>query len=122
MINSGLFSIPSDLNKVSTILVCLYQKGKICSSLYVDDGLVITKDTKLRDNLIAVVRKNFAVTIGDSTFADLHIERNKDGIFIHQSSYCHEVIERFAIADCAPVDQKVKLRKSDADPFNVPFR
>lgn len=108
---------------------CLFvsKEKDLFLALYVDDGLIITKNTKLRDNLIAVLKKNFAVTIGDSTtFVGLQIKRNKEGIFIHQSSYCQKVIERFGMADCAPVsspvDPKVKLRKSDAGPLNVPFR
>ena len=82
--------------------------------LYVDDGLVISSNPQLEEELMVTLQKEFEITTGDcSSFCGLQIIRKPDQIILHQETYCRKVLERFKMEDArsvsTPADSHIKL-------------
>lgn len=86
---------------------CIYvgeQNGsKVLLIIYVDDGLIISRDKNAIDTVLDELRGTFDITVNSlNYFVGLEINRSADGIFIHQSSYIKQVIQRFGLEDANP--------------------
>ncbi|GJQ67513.1 hypothetical protein Trydic_g8329 [Trypoxylus dichotomus] len=115
---------------------CLYvYKAKNCLMLlilYVDDGLLMSNNEKLMNQLLSKLNKQFKITTPDvGCYGGLQIEQDKtDGsIFIHQSNYIKQVVQRFNLEDAnsltIPADPHVSLQAVQNDIIanaNVPYR
>ena len=96
-------------------------------AIYVDDGLVVYKNTALKDKLIATLNENFEVTIGDSScFVGVQIKRDEDTMILHQTNYCQKVIEKFGMVDAktvsTPAEAHVKLSKNQDECEDLPYQ
>lgn len=83
----------------SGVLRCTTE-GKFCLVVaWVDDLIVITKDEELRAKIEAVLKKNFLVKcLGElSHYVGIVLEREKDGIFLHQKPYNTRVVKKFPV-------------------------
>lgn len=96
--------------------------------LYVDDGLLISKEKLVLKEIIDELKLSFNLKISPpSNFIGMQIEINKNYIFIHQTKYIEKLLEKFKMSSAnpnsIPADPYVKLQKSDTVPVkNLPYR
>lgn len=97
--------------------------------LYVDDGLVAAKDSRLLDLFFKKLSANFAVRSEPANyFLGLQIEYLDDGsIFIHQENYCKKVLDSFNMSATDPVSipiDKSMLSVEDSEKLDeqTPYR
>ncbi|KPJ19636.1 Retrovirus-related Pol polyprotein from transposon TNT 1-94 [Papilio machaon] len=96
--------------------------------LYVDDGLLISKERLILKKIVNELQTHFDLkTCSSNNFVGMQIERNKEHIFIHQTKYIEKILEKFnmdsANPNSIPSDPHIKLQKGDAVPArNLPYR
>ena len=91
---------------------CMYMKKHTDGSymlvcLYVDDLVIAYSHRSMLDTFLNKVRSKFKITQSDSLQKTLgfQIERTKSGgVFMHQQSYISDVLKRFGMEECKPVD------------------
>ncbi|XP_050889236.1 uncharacterized mitochondrial protein AtMg00810-like [Lathyrus oleraceus] len=94
--------------------------------LYVDDIILITSTQVLRKSIMSLLASEFAMKDLDplSYFLGIAVSRHPDGIFLSQSTYASEIIERDGMTSCkpsaTPVDTKQKLRTSSDTSYEDP--
>ncbi|GAU50542.1 hypothetical protein TSUD_409860, partial [Trifolium subterraneum] len=94
--------------------------------LYVDDIILITSTHVLRKSIMSLLASEFAMKdLGPlSYFLGIAVSRNPSGIFLSQSTYASEIIERAGMTSCkstaTPVDTKQKLSTSSGTPYEDP--
>ncbi|XP_057425714.1 uncharacterized mitochondrial protein AtMg00810-like [Lotus japonicus] len=94
--------------------------------LYVDDIILITSTQDLRRQIMSLLASEFAMKdLGPlSYFLGIAVHRHPHGLFLSQSTYASEIIERAGMASCkpsaAPVDTKQKLSTSSGTPYENP--
>lgn len=111
---------------------CVYVaniKGKKCYlCLYVDDGLLFYEDKSILQDVINGIKDHFDIkTSFASNFVSMQIIKNEKYIFIHQSKYIDQLLNRFNMIDInpnsIPADPHVRLHKSEDQPNkNYPYR
>lgn len=95
----------------------------IIVAIYVDDMLIFTNDTSLRDELKSTLMNEFKMKdLGEAkSCIGLHITRDKKNgvIYVDQQKYVNEILVKFGMADCklsaTPTDPNQKLSK-DMEP------
>ena len=101
---------------------------KIYLLLYVDDGLLISKDKAVLDKIIYDLKANFEIkTCEPKNFIGLQIERSEGHIFIHQLKYIEKLLIKFNMSEAngnsIPVDPHTSLEKNKSAPENnIPYR
>ncbi|XP_050875100.1 uncharacterized mitochondrial protein AtMg00810-like [Lathyrus oleraceus] len=91
--------------------------------LYVDDIILITSTQVLRQSIMSFLASEFAMKyLGPlSYFMGIAVSRHPDGIFLSQSTYASEIIERASMTSCkpsaTPVDTKPKLSTSSGTSY-----
>lgn len=124
--------------KLSTFLIALgYTQSKSDYSLfvqttassftallvYVDDVILTGNDNSEINAIKSVLDSTFKIKdLGNlKFFLGLEVARNKDGIVVNQCKYNLELIIDAGLLACkpvnSPVDNKVRLHKEDATPF-----
>ncbi|XP_050888884.1 uncharacterized mitochondrial protein AtMg00810-like [Lathyrus oleraceus] len=94
--------------------------------LYVDDVILITYTQVLRQSIMSLLASEFAMKdLGPlSYFLGIAVSRHPDGIFLSQSIYASEIIERVGMASCkplsTPVDTNQKLNTSSDTSYEDP--
>jgi hypothetical protein len=94
--------------------------------LYVDDIILITSTHALRKSIMSLLTSEFAMKdLGPlSYFLGIAVSRHSSGIFLSQSTYASEIIERAGMTSCkpsaTPVDTKQKLSTSSGTPYEDP--
>lgn len=94
--------------------------------LYVDDILVTASAERLKNTIIAVLKREFPMTdLGRiQSFLGVSIKYNEKGILLSQSHYADEIIQRAGMSECkpcaTPVDMKSKLAEDDGKPISDP--
>lgn len=90
--------------------------------LFVDDGLIASKSLNSIHLVLNFLKQSFEVTLGDaSTFVGLQIERNRANrtMFLHQSSYIKNVIDKFKMTDAksnsVPTDPHTVLSQTESE-------
>jgi hypothetical protein len=84
-------------------------------AIFVDDGIIAATNDEQVDMMVKYLKNNFETKAGElDHFLGIEIDQRPDGsIFIHQSSYCQRVLERFNIweanALCIPADPQHSL-------------
>lgn len=87
--------------------------------LYVDDIILTESITTLRDTIINALKSEFPMTdLGViSSFLGISAKFNDKGLFLSQSTYASEIIQRAGMSDCkpctTPVDLKSKLAEDE---------
>ncbi|KAJ0624958.1 putative RNA-directed DNA polymerase [Helianthus annuus] len=94
--------------------------------LYVDDILLVTSSSSLRQHLMDLLFKEFAMKdLGNlSLFLGIHVTRKGDTMFLSQQSYAADIIERAGMSSCkpaaTPVDTNSKLGADSGTAFDNP--
>lgn len=105
-----------------------FNNTKVYLLLYVDDGLVISKDESILEKIIQDLKQNFQIkTCKPVNFVGLQIERYDDHIFIHQQKYIEKLLFKFNMSNAnsssIPVDPHTTLEKSKSEPDRrIPYR
>ena len=109
-----------------------YKNDEVYLALFVDDGLVASKNVETLKKIIQRLSETFKITVEDSNvFVGLQIERDKRNkrLIIHQSEYTRKIIEKFGMAEAkpanVPADPHAALSPSeenDEKSSSVPYR
>ncbi|UYV81752.1 hypothetical protein LAZ67_20002198 [Cordylochernes scorpioides] len=102
------------------IFIGTHNDSNVILALYVDDGIILSKDKEAIAIIMDELEHAFEITSGSvNFFVGLEIEQSEDraSIFIHQSSYIDKILSKFNMADCipasVPMDPSVILTKQD---------
>ncbi|XP_031252306.1 uncharacterized protein LOC116110236 [Pistacia vera] len=104
-----------------TLYVREVDDGRIFVSLHVDDLLVTGTDSTRLLDFKKELYKEFEMTdLGEmSFFLGMEVWQSSNGIFISQEKYANELLKKFAMENCKPVNtplmQNLKLCKNDGD-------
>ncbi|GBP12632.1 Retrovirus-related Pol polyprotein from transposon TNT 1-94 [Eumeta japonica] len=103
------------------------EKCYLC--LYVDDGLLFSKSESALKEITKELQSLLEIKILNtpSNFVGMQIEMLNNGIFIHQTKYVEQMLEKFNMTDAnpntIPVDPHVRLQKGDGESEkNFPYR
>lgn len=102
------------------------EKCYLC--LYVDDGLILSKDMSTIKELINDLQSIFEVkTFPVKNFVGMEIIKQDTYIFIHQLSYIEKLLNKFNLNECKPnsipADPHTILEKGEGEPEkNIPYR
>ncbi|XP_021991105.1 uncharacterized mitochondrial protein AtMg00810-like [Helianthus annuus] len=94
--------------------------------LYVDDILLVTSSSSLRQHLMTSLAHEFAMKdLGPlSFFLGISVTRDKNSMFLSQHAYAAKIVERAGMSSCrpvhTPVDTHAKLSATGGDPFHDP--
>ncbi|GJZ34368.1 ribonuclease H-like domain-containing protein [Tanacetum coccineum] len=112
--------------KTDTSLFVYHQGSDIAYLLlYVDDIVLTASSTALLQRIITVLHGEFAITdLGSlNYFLGISAQRTKSGLFLSQSKFAEEILERAHMQHCnpckTPVDTESKLG-SDGDSVSDP--
>lgn len=104
---------------------------KVYISLYVDDGLILTKSKYVIEKILSYLRTDFEITIGDAKcYVGFEIERNRlrNEMFICQESFITKALKKFNMSECVsssiPAEPGTRMKKPDANnnSFTAPYR
>ncbi|GKF69890.1 ribonuclease H-like domain-containing protein, partial [Tanacetum coccineum] len=113
-------------SKTNTSLF-VYHRGSDVAYLllYVDDIILTASSTALLKRIITLLHSEFAMTdLGSlNYFLGVSAQRSKSGLFLSQSKFVEEILERAHMRHCNPcktlVDTESKIG-SDGDPVSDP--
>jgi hypothetical protein len=103
----------------NNLYIKVSQGNILLIEVYVDDIIFGSDDDKLSQKFAKDVHNEFEMSLlGElSFFLGLHICQSNQGIFISQTKYFREMLNRFEMGDCKPVitpmQTNCKLRKDD---------
>lgn len=111
------------------VYVGQYNTKKCYLCLYVDDGLLFSQDESILGEIVKDLKTIFEIKIlkTPGNFVGMQIEKFKNCIFIHQTKYVEQVLNKFnmnnANINSVPAEPHVKLQKVDGEPEkNIPYR
>ncbi|GKE86384.1 ribonuclease H-like domain-containing protein, partial [Tanacetum coccineum] len=95
--------------------------------LYVDDIVLTASSTALLQRIITLLHSEFAMTdLGFlNYFLGISAQRSKSGLFLSQSKFAEEILERAHMQHCNPCKTPVNTESkhgSDGDPVSDPCR
>ncbi|GJS40892.1 retrovirus-related pol polyprotein from transposon TNT 1-94 [Tanacetum coccineum] len=91
--------------------------------IYVDDIIFASTDPKACDIFSNEMSSKFQMSMMGqmSFFLGLQVSQNPGGIFINQSKFSLEILKKFGMDSCDPVDTPMVDRlKLDEDPLGIP--
>ncbi|GJS26184.1 retrovirus-related pol polyprotein from transposon TNT 1-94 [Tanacetum coccineum] len=91
--------------------------------IYVDDIIFASTDPKACDIFSNEMSSKFQMSMMGqmSFFLGLQVSQNPEGIFINQSKFALEILKKFGMDSCDPVDTPMVDRlKLDEDPLGIP--
>nr|GEX18066.1 hypothetical protein [Tanacetum cinerariifolium] len=91
--------------------------------IYVDDIIFASTDPKACDTFSNEISSKFQMSMMGqmSFFLRLQVSQNPRGIFINQSKFALEILKKFGMESCDPVDTPIVDRlKLDEDPLGIP--
>ncbi|GKB16007.1 retrovirus-related pol polyprotein from transposon TNT 1-94 [Tanacetum coccineum] len=91
--------------------------------IYVDDIIFSSTDPKACDIFSNEMSSKFQMSMMGqmSFFLGLQVSQNPEGIFINQSKFALEILKKFGIDSCDPIDTPMVDRlKLDEDPLVIP--
>ena len=73
--------------------------------VYVDDIIFGSNEEAMSQNFALVMQKQFEMSfLGELTyFLGLHVQQNKDGIFLSQTKYLKQILKKYGMEDLKPV-------------------
>lgn len=111
---------------------CLYfnNQKSLLLVIYVDDGLVVSKDKKLLDSLIEYLKKNFELKVMEcESYLGFQVlrDKNRKWLKLQQAHYADKILEKFEMLDCKPASTPeevgaVNLADAPKLPANAPFK
>lgn len=98
--------------------------ASIILAIYVDDGLIATKEDESADCLLRELGNEFKITIRElKLFLGFQISVQSDGsIFVNQANYIKKLLEKFRMEDANPVAipaEKGSDTRTDSHPKNI---
>ncbi|XP_014523568.1 uncharacterized protein LOC106779871 [Vigna radiata var. radiata] len=86
----------------STLFIKSSNKDKLYVQIYVDDIIFGSTNFMLYKEFAKIIPDEFEISMmGELTyFLGLQVKQTKDGIFIHQSKYCSDLLKKFKMLDC----------------------
>jgi hypothetical protein len=90
--------------------------------LYIDDIIMTVSSTELLHRTISALQQKLVMKdLGPlHHFLGITVERDLDGLFLHQRTYTLDILKRAVMADCkpcmTPVDLQVKLAGDSGPP------
>ena len=116
----------------STSDPCLFfgnvKNDRVFIVVYVDDALVLSKQTDSLQHVIDFVASRFQIKVDEPcTFVGLQINRDAQGnIWLHQEMLVHQILERFNMIDCNPVSipmcPSIQLKCQESEDEAFPYR
>ncbi|KAK9069506.1 hypothetical protein SSX86_011410 [Deinandra increscens subsp. villosa] len=108
-------------SSVSDTFLFVYRHGIHTAYLllYVDDIILTASDSGFLKTLIATISREFKMTDLGSLhhFLGITVTRDQSGLFLHQSQYARDILQRAAMSSCkpstTPVDTSSKLSATD---------
>ena len=99
----------------STLFIKWKKDDFLLVQVYVDDIIFGSSDMTMCNDFERVMKSKFEMSVmGELTFfLGLQVDQKKDGIFIHQTKYVHDILTRFKMEDCSayhtpiPVNHKL---------------
>ena len=77
------------------VYVGIFEGEKVYLALYLDDGLLLSRELKSLEKLAAAFKAEFEITIGDlNSLVGMEIIRDKGSVFIHQSTYISKILQK----------------------------
>lgn len=114
---------------------CVFVSNKnnqlLIVAIFVDDGLIAATNNELVNIMVKFLKDNFETKEGElDHFLGIEIDQRPDGsIFIHQSSYCKRILERFNMEEAnvlhIPTDPPLSLDPNLSESLEageVPYR
>lgn len=108
---------------------CVYhnQIDKIIVAVYVDDGIILSKETEAAERLLQQLNKHFKTkAVATRTFLGMEIKQTSEGIELSQRQYIREILIRFqmdqSVSVSSPIIDTRELIKTDADAIDVPYQ
>nr|GEY99218.1 copia protein [Tanacetum cinerariifolium] len=106
----------------------IYKSGRDIAYilLYVDDIILTASSDSLHQHIMKLLSDEFAMKyLGPlSYFLGIAISRTRDGLFLNQTKYACEILERAGLTRCkpshTPVDTKAKLSSVVGSPVSDP--
>ncbi|GJX55753.1 retrovirus-related pol polyprotein from transposon TNT 1-94 [Tanacetum coccineum] len=92
--------------------------------IYVDDIIFASTDPKACDIFSNEMSSKFQMSMMGqmSFFLGLQVSQSPGGIFINQSKFALEILKKFEMDSCNPVDTPMADRlKLDEDPLGIPY-
>lgn len=117
--------------KVSKADPCVFvhSNDETYLTLYVDDGLIVSKNAELIKNVIDYLKQHFEVNAFEAeSYLGLQIKRQSNGsILLHQQNYANRVLNRFNMHECnkvaTPADTNATLYDLENDEIvSFPYR
>ncbi|GJT75569.1 retrovirus-related pol polyprotein from transposon TNT 1-94 [Tanacetum coccineum] len=119
------FLLDNNFSKSVVDLTLFTQKtGKhiLLVQIYVDDIIFASTDPKACDIFSNEMSSKFQMSMMGqmSFFLGLQVSQNPEGIFINQSKFALEILKKFRMDSCDPVDTPMVDRlKLDEDPLGI---
>ncbi|XP_071719466.1 uncharacterized mitochondrial protein AtMg00810-like [Rutidosis leptorrhynchoides] len=94
--------------------------------LYVDDIILVTSSNDLRCTIIQHLAKEFSMKDLRplSSFLGISVNHTESGLFLNQSQYAKEILERDGMSNCkpcsTPLETKSKLNSNIGNPYADP--
>lgn len=112
----------------SCVFVGYFNNIQVLLILYVDDGLLLSKDKEILSAILNDLGKNFDIKrLNLNSFIGMEISKTPGCIVISQRDYIKNVINKFNLSEAkgcsTPVDVNVKLSKNENEIIsNFPYR
>jgi hypothetical protein len=96
-----------------TLFIKTEGKEILLVQIYVDDIIFGSTDDKLCKEFEQLMHKKFKMSsMGELTFfLGLQVKQKSTGIFIHQSKYVKDILEKFGFKDCKPASTPMETHK-----------
>jgi uncharacterized OsmC-like protein len=104
-VSEGFLKCPAE----HTLFVKAKDKDILIVSVYVDDLIVTGNNEAQIDEFKQSMMKQFAMTdLGKMKyFLGVEVNQTEDGIFIHQSKYATEILNKFGMSNCNSVNNPI---------------
>ena len=104
----------------------VYRKGKDLAYilLYVDNIIITSSSSTLREQVIAAMKIEFPMSdCGElDSFLGISTIFNDKGLFLNQMKYAEDIIQRAVMQDCKPVAIPVDLKSKLSDQIGTPLQ
>lgn len=104
---------------------CIFVNTKrtIMLAIYVDDGILIYQDEKEASDLMKKLEADFKIKVWNSPtkYAGLQIETDENGLFLHQSEYCNQVLKKYRMSDSVGADTPMLKESNEPSSPNTIF-
>ena len=93
--------------------------------MYVDDGLVFSPDQKETDDVIKQLQSQFKLrTLEGSIYRWVEIQKEEEGISLHQTKYTKKILDTFNMTDVKPTENPTNVFVENEESLEpeVPYR